>query len=65
MQASTNYTVPLALAEPLTRFAGETVKNLKLTSALNGDSKTLAVTASGREIEIPPSMLIHVALAPN
>lgn len=65
VQASTNYTVPLALVDTLTRFAGETVKNLKVTSVLNGKSKTLAITVSGREVEIPPSMLIHVALGPN
>jgi ABC-type arginine/histidine transport system permease subunit len=65
VQASTNFTVPLALVESLTRYAGETVKNLKLTSVMNGGSKTLAITASGREVEIPAAMLMHVALAPN
>ena len=63
VQATANYAVPLALVEPLTRFAGETVKNLKLTSVLNGGAaKTLAVTASGRELEVPPALLMQVAL---
>jgi len=65
VQASTNFTVPLALVESLTRYAGETVKNLRLTSVMNGGSKTLAITVSGREVEIPAAMLMHVALAPN
>jgi hypothetical protein len=65
VQAATNYTVPLALVEPLTRFAGEPVKNLKLTSVMNGGSKTLAVTESGKEIEVPPAMLALFALTPE
>jgi hypothetical protein len=65
VQASTNFTVPLALVESLTRYAGEMVKNLRLTSVMNGGSKTLAITSSGREVEIPAAMLMHVALAPN
>jgi hypothetical protein len=63
VQATANYAVPLALVESLTRFAGETVKSLKLTSVLNGGAgKTLAVTASGRELEVPPALLSQVAL---
>jgi len=65
VQASTNYTVPLALVESLTRYAGEAVKNLRLTSVMNGKSRTVAVTASGREVEIPAAMLVQIALAPN
>ena len=63
VQASANYAVPLALVEPLTRFAGESVKNLKLASVLNGGAaKTFAVTASGRELEVPPALLSQIAL---
>jgi hypothetical protein len=29
---------------------------------LNGGAKTLAVTASGRELEVPPALLMQVAL---
>lgn len=65
VQATANYAVPLALVEPLTRYAGESVKSLKLTSVLNGGAKTLAVTASGREIEVPPALLAQIALLTN
>jgi hypothetical protein len=63
VQATANYAVPLALVESLTRFAGESVQNLKLASVLNGGAaKTFAVTASGRELEVPPALLMQVAL---
>jgi len=57
--------VPLALLEPLTRYAGEAVKNLKLASVLNGGAKTLVVTASGRELDVPPALLAQIALLTN
>jgi hypothetical protein len=62
VQATTNYTVPLALVEPLTRYAAEPVKSLKLTSVMNGGSKTLVVTESGKELEVPAALLAQVAL---
>ena len=65
VQATANYSVPLALVEPLTRYAGEAVKSLKLTSVLNGGAKTLVVTASGRELEVPPALLMQIALLDN
>ena len=62
VQATANYAVPLAMVEPLTKFAGESVRSLKSTFVLNGGAKTLAVTASGRELEVPPALLMQVAL---
>jgi len=41
------------------------VKSLKLTSVLNGGAKTLVVTASGRELEVPPALLMQIALLDN
>lgn len=62
VQATTNYTVPLALAEPLTKFAGEPIRNLQLSSELNGGAKTVAITESGREVDVPATMLAQVSL---
>ncbi|WP_374692547.1 hypothetical protein [Accumulibacter sp.] len=63
LQASVTFTLALAQAEPLTRYAeGERVEKVTLSSTLGQGSKATLHTVSGREFPIEPALLALAAL---
>lgn len=65
LQATITYTVVVAMGEALSRFAqGERVERVTLMASLDGRaSRTLLITASGREFEASPEALATLRLA--
>lgn len=63
LSAWVTFTLTLAQAEPLTRFAqGERVEKVTLSSTLGQGSKATLHTVSGREFPIEPALLALAAL---
>lgn len=65
LQATITYTVVVAMGEALSRFAqGERVERVTLMASLDGrPSRTVLITASGREFEASPDALATLRLA--
>lgn len=64
LQAITSYTVTVAQAESLSRFAeNEKVERVELVAAIGQDSVAQLVTASGKRYTVPASVLQLVGLA--
>lgn len=63
LQASTTYTIVVAMGESLSRFAqGERVEKITLSSTLGGKTKVMLVTISGKEFEATDEAMRMVAL---
>lgn len=64
LQASTTYTVIVALGDALSHFAqNERVEKVELTATLGGASLVKLITVSGKEYVVPASALQAVGLA--
>lgn len=58
LQATTTYTIVVALGEALSTYAqGERVEKITLATTLGGPSKVILVTVSGKEFEVAPAVL--------
>ncbi len=64
LQAITSYTVTVAQAESLSRFAGnERVESVELVASMGQESTAQLVTASGKRYTVPASVLQLAGLA--
>jgi hypothetical protein len=65
LQATTTYTVVVAMGEALSQFAqNERVEKVQLTATLGGaDSQVKLITVSGKEYMVPASVLQLVGFA--
>lgn len=58
LQASVTYTVVAAVGDAMSVYAqGERVEKVRLSTTLGGDSMATLITVSGREYEVPASVL--------
>jgi hypothetical protein len=57
LMATVTYTLVAALSEGLERFAGEPVERIRLEASLNGETRYVLLTKSGREVHISPAQL--------
>lgn len=58
LQATTTYTVVLAMGEALSRYAqNERVEKVRLTVAMAGEPRARLITVSGKEYDVPYSVL--------
>lgn len=58
LQATTTYTIVVAMGEALSMYAqGERVEKITLAATLGGPSKVILVTVSGKEYEVSPAVL--------
>lgn len=63
LSAQTTYTVVAAVGDLLKNFAGnERVEKVTLMATLNGPSKAMLITVSGKEYEVPAEVLRIAAL---
>ncbi|WP_398492788.1 hypothetical protein [Variovorax sp.] len=64
LQAITSYTVTVAQAESLSRFAGnERVESIELVASMGQESTAQLITASGKRYTVPASVLQLAGLA--
>ena len=64
LQATTTYTVVVAMGEALSRFAqNERVEKVQLIATLGGESQAKLITISGKEFVVPASVLQMVGFA--
>ncbi len=64
LQATTTYTVVVAMGEALSRFANnERVEKVQLIATLGGESQARLITVTGKEYVVPASVLQMVGFA--